>query len=281
MTQRAETAGPEEIREAWDSIADGFDEHVTDPNMAISDLALRRARLGGDERVLDVAAGTGALSIPAARLGAEVVSTDIAPGMVERLQARAEADDLSNLQTRVMDAHDLDLDDDTFDLAASQFGVMLVPDLPRALSEMVRVTRPGGKVLLVVMGPPTEVEFLPVFVGAIEQAVPDFEGLPTDPPPLPFQVSDPEVLARRLADAGLSEIEVEPANHALEFRSADHMWDWITSSNPIGAGLVADLTDDQRESALEILEYELLQRTNGGETAVLDNLVYTGIGTKS
>ena len=51
-------------------------------------------------------------------------------------------------------AHALELDDDSFDLTGSQFGVMLVPDQPLALREMVRVTKPGGRVLLIAYGSP-------------------------------------------------------------------------------------------------------------------------------
>ena len=53
-----------------------------------------------------------------------------------------------------MDCHALELPDDRFDVTGSQFGVMLVPDQPRALREMVRVTKPGGRVLVIAYGPP-------------------------------------------------------------------------------------------------------------------------------
>jgi ubiquinone/menaquinone biosynthesis C-methylase UbiE len=43
-----------------------------------------------------------------------------------------------------VDGHDLELEDDTFDITASQFGIMLFPDRPRALAELARVTKPGG-----------------------------------------------------------------------------------------------------------------------------------------
>ena len=59
---------------------------------------------------------------------------------------------------------------------------------------MKRVTRPGGRVFLVVYGPPTQFEFLGFFMAAIQAAVPGFTGLPLDPPPLPFQVADPALL---------------------------------------------------------------------------------------
>lgn len=100
-------------------------------------------------RVLDVAAGSGALSIPAAQRGARVLATDISPPMVERLLVRARTAGLLDLEARVMDGYALDLEDDTFDLTASQNGVSVFPDFARGLAEMVRVTRPGGQVMIV------------------------------------------------------------------------------------------------------------------------------------
>jgi len=269
-----------EVRSAWTAIASGYDEHVTPANMAIAEAALQRAGLRPDVRLLDVAAGSGALSIPAARTGAEVLATDVSPAMIERLERRASDEGLSNLEARVMDGQALELEDDTFDVAASQFGVMLFPDLPRGLAEMVRVTKPGGRVLLVTMGPPEDVEFLGFFLGAVEAAVPDFPGLPTDPPPLPFQVADPERLREELAGAGLTDVRVETANHRLEFQSGPQMWAWVTSSNPIGAGLVADLTEAQTAAAQRALDDMLAERAGDGGPAVLDNSVNVGIGTK-
>lgn len=111
--------------------------------MWVASEGLDRADLGRGMRFLDVAAGTGALSIPAARLGARVLATDISSGMLDRLVARARPEGLE-VETRVMDGHGLALDDDSFDVSGSQFGVMLLPDMPRGVSELVRVTRPGG-----------------------------------------------------------------------------------------------------------------------------------------
>ena len=72
-------------------------------------------------------------SIPAARLGARVLATDLSPAMLERLERRARDEGLS-IETRVMDGHALELDDDSFDIAGSQFGVMLFPDMPKGIA---------------------------------------------------------------------------------------------------------------------------------------------------
>ena len=274
------TQGHESARVAWDNIAAAFDEFTTPQNMVLAEDALRRVDLRAGMSFLDVAAGSGALSIPAARLGAQVLATDIAPAMVERLNARARAEGLSNLETRVMDGQALALEDDSFDISGSQFGIMLFPDLPRGLRELTRVTRSGGRVLMVAFGPPTQLEFLGFFMGAIRAVVPGFTGLPVDPPPLPFQVGDPEKLRQSMADAGLSDIRVERVNHAMKFQSGKHMWDMVTNSNPIGAGLVANLTDEQRSAAQKTLDGMLRERSGGSGPATLANAVHIGIGTK-
>lgn len=270
----------EQTRAAWDRIAAGFDRFVTEQGMPIATDALTRAGLRPGMRLLDVAPGSGALSIPAARLGAHVTAVDLSPNMIELLKARAGKEGLSNLEARVMDGHALELEDNSFDIAASQFGVMLFPDLPRGLREMARVTKPGGHVLMVVFASPAKIDFLNVFVGAIHSVVPGFAGLPMDPPPLPFQVSDPEKLRQALANAGLRDIRVEAGAETLELESGQQLWDWVTNSNPIAVMLIADLTEDQKTGVRQALDKALRERSGGNGPAILTNPVLIGIGTK-
>lgn len=274
------TQNLEQVRVAWDNIAAGYDDFVTPTHIWLAKEALHRVDLRPAESFLDVACGSGALSIPAARLGAHVTSVDIAPHMIERLLARARKEGLTNLEARVMDGHALELEDNTFDVVGSEFGVMLFPDLPRALRELVRVTKPAGRVLMVVYGPPTEVEFLSYFLGAMKAAVPGFTGLPTNPPPLPFQVADPQELSKRLTDAGLRDVRVDTTTEKLEFESGRQMWNWVVNSNPIGAMLVADLTEEQKSLVRQVLDGMLRERSGGTGPAVLTNPVHIGIGTK-
>lgn len=271
----------EEIRDAWNSIATGYDTFVTPTHMWLGNEALRRVGLGSDMRFLDVACGTGALSIPAAQLGAQVLSTDLSPTMIERVVARAQKEGLSNLEARVMDGHALDLEDDTFDVSGSQYGVMLFPDLPRGVREMARVTKPGGRVVMVVYGPPMEVEFLGFFISAMQSVVPGFTGPPMDPPPLPFQMADPNKLKQEMASARLNGVTVETVTEKLEFQSGKQMWDWVTNSNPIGRMLIADLTPAQETAVQQELDTLLRERAGGDGPATLTNPIHIGIGTKS
>ena len=141
-----------------------------------------------------------------------------------------------------MDGHRLELDDDSFDLAGSQFGVMLFPDMPKGIAELARVVRPGGRVLVTAYGDPHRIEFLGVFVTAVQAAVPGFEGPPMDPVPLPFQLQDPERLRQELdrrRAATTSRSRRSPSE--TEFRSGEHLWDWLVHSNPIVGEILGEL----------------------------------------
>lgn len=270
----------DETREAWDRIAAGYDTFVSPTEVPLANEALGRVGLNARMRFLDVAAGAGGLSLPAARLGARVTATDISPKMVERLLARAREEGLDGVDAVVMDGHALDFPDASFDIVASQFGVMLFPDLPRALAEMARVTVPGGRVLMIVYGSPTRIDFLGFFLGAVQSVVPGFPGLPSDPPPLEFQASEPAVLRQRLEQAGLVEVRIESSHERLFIASGQELWDWVMSSNPIAGMVVGDLDEEQRSEVRSALEAMVRERAGSASRAILTAPVLLGIGTK-
>jgi ubiquinone/menaquinone biosynthesis C-methylase UbiE len=271
---------PDQTRDAWNGVAAGYDEFVTPLVIPLAEQVLGRVDVRRGTRLLDVAAGTGALSLAGARLGAHVVATDIAPAMIERLQARAQQEGQKHLQGRVMDALELELPDDSFNVSASQLGVTVVPDLKRGLSEMVRVTKPGGKVLIAALGPPQKAEFFGFFLAALTATVPGFTGPPTDPPAPQFQVADPARFRQRLAEAGLGDITVEPVTFGLDVPSPAHLWGLVMNSNPMGRTLVAGLTEEQRTEVREVLAGMLRERSSGNVGAVLTMDVSIGIATK-
>lgn len=99
--------------------------------------------------VMDLGCGDGTTAVPAARLGAEVLGVDIARNLVEAGNRRAHAEGLTNLRFQEGDASDLgELNDQTFDLVVSVFGAMFAPRPFDVASEMVRVMRPGGRIVM-------------------------------------------------------------------------------------------------------------------------------------
>ena len=268
-------------RMAWDRIAASYDRTNTSTQMWLANEGLSRVGLHSGMRFLDVAAGSGALSIPAARRGADVLATDQSPVMLELLAARARQERLI-IETRVMDGHTLELPDNSFDVVGSQFGVMLFPNMPQGIREMVRVARPGGAVLVHAYGDPHQIDFLGFLVRALQSVHPTFNGPPMDPPPFEFQLADPERLRGEFAAAGLSNIRVETVIETTEFESGNDLWDWIVSSNPIVECLLnpLNLTTDETQLVKQALETMVRDRAGRNNIARLANPVNIGIGTK-
>jgi ubiquinone/menaquinone biosynthesis C-methylase UbiE len=100
-------------------------------------------------KVLDLGCGDGTTALPEARLGADVLGVDIAKNLIEAGNKRAKEEDLSNCKFQEGDASNLqELKDDTFDLVVSIFGAMFAPKPFDVAKEMVRVTRPGGRIVM-------------------------------------------------------------------------------------------------------------------------------------
>ena len=100
-------------------------------------------------KVLDLGCGDGTTALPSARLGADVLGVDIASNLVAAGNKRAELERLDNCRFQEGDASDLhELSDDTFDLVVSIFGAMFAPKPFEVAREMVRVTRPGGRIVM-------------------------------------------------------------------------------------------------------------------------------------
>jgi SAM-dependent methyltransferase len=104
--------------------------------------------IGPGHHVLDVAAGSGNVAIPAAATGAHVIATDLTPELLE--QGAVDADRVGvDLTWKVADAERLPFDDDAFDVVTSCVGVMFAPHHQESADELIRVTRPGGRIGLI------------------------------------------------------------------------------------------------------------------------------------
>lgn len=117
-----------------------------------SDAVVGRLYIEPGQDLLDVATGTGNAAVPAAQLGARVVGLDIVPELlvVARERATAAGVDAEFIEG---DAEALPFDDATFDRVSSTFGVMFAPRQQQAANELVRVTRPGGRIAVAAWTP--------------------------------------------------------------------------------------------------------------------------------
>ncbi|HEY2889103.1 MAG TPA: class I SAM-dependent methyltransferase [Dongiaceae bacterium] len=150
---------------------------------------VRRCAIEPGMRVLDVACGTGNTALPAARAGGQVTALDFAPNLLEQARARAAREGLT-IRFEESDMEALPHADASFDLVMSTFGVMFAPRPDLVAAELIRVCRPGGKIVLASWTADG-------FIGQIQQIMATY----SPPPPAmvsPLQWGEQDVVARRL-----------------------------------------------------------------------------------
>lgn len=109
--------------------------------------AVRGLGLKPGERVLEVGVGTG-LTLPLFPRHCRVVGVDLADAMLEKARERVRRLGLGHVELRLMDAGAMDFEDDAFDVVVAAYVVTAVPDYGALLREMIRVCRPGGRIVL-------------------------------------------------------------------------------------------------------------------------------------
>ena len=169
--------------------------------------AVELARVTTGSRALDVATGTGDLAVALREAGADVVGCDFSEEMLERARQKE-----PSVKFEWADALKLPYEDDSFDAATVGFGARNFSDLGCGLSEMARVVRPGGRVVVLEITTPQKPPLSHFFSFWFDRAVPALGRIAGDSDAysyLPNSVKrfpDPEALAAELAGAGLEEI---------------------------------------------------------------------------
>jgi demethylmenaquinone methyltransferase/2-methoxy-6-polyprenyl-1,4-benzoquinol methylase len=153
MTANYTGPDPARIRSMFARVAARYDRANTILSAGIHHqwrrAAVRWSDAGPGQKVLDCATGTGDLAIAFRKSGAEVIGTDFTPEMIEHARAKNR-----EIRFEVADVTALPFDDASFDVASIAFGIRNVGDPRRALAEMARVLRPGGRLIVLEFGQP-------------------------------------------------------------------------------------------------------------------------------
>ena len=250
-------------REQWQEAAEAW--HRWGPTLEqwlgpATELMLDQARIGPGARVLDLAAGAGGQTIAAARRvgpSGSVLATDISPAILAYAADAARAAGLANVEVREMDGEELDLDDRSFDAVVCRVGLIYFPDQQRALREIHRVLRPGGRVSAVVYSTAERNPFFSIPVTIIRRIA----GLPAPAPglPGPFSLGGPGMLESAYANAGFEDVDVRPLDAPVRFPTAAECVRFERESFGALHAMLANVTPAERDQAWREIEEDLRQ----------------------
>lgn len=268
-------------REQWQSAAEAW--YRWSPTLTqwlgkATDKMLEMAGISSGQKVLDVAAGAGEQSISTAKkVGPDgyVLATDISSNILEFAKMMADQAGLDNIKTEVMDGENLTVADESFDAVISRVGLIYFPDQQKALKEMLRVLKPGGKIAAIVYSTPDKNKFFSVPVSIIR-------GRAKLPPPLPgqpgpFSLGAEGIIEKAFAQAGFINVRSELVNSPLELPDAKDCVRFEKESFGALHQMMSGLSDDEKQSVWQQIEQELQQfETENGFTGPCEMVVAVG-----
>ena len=230
------------------------------------------AGLKSGDHVLDLAAGTGDQSLMAARKvgpAGMVLAIDLSAQMLDVAAKRAQAEGLTAIRTRVMDAGQLDLEEGSFDAIICRNGLSLSPQLHATLRGMRRVLKPGGNVAALVWSRnpfhQLPLTILAKYVGEASATLPN-----------PLSLSDPAVFAQALREAGFRDVMIRPLALRLHFASLDA---FLESRRVVIARLLGQMSQHVQQQVLDEVR-EGLTQFEGPQGLVASGETLLGVGTR-
>ena len=256
MTDDRSTYVRDEMRRDWGRRTRAYATMSAPRNRPCAEALVALTRIAPGERVLDVATGPGVVALLAAtRVGptGSVLATDLTPEWAEIVAEGAVAAGVDDRVTfQAMGAENLDLQDDLFDVALCQFGLMFLPDPIQGLREMYRVLRPGGRLGIAVWSTVDKVQHQLVTstILAAAPAPAAAQRLPT-----PLELGEPGLIEQHVATAGFQEIAVTRQSFEGIYGEPEDEWQSRTSS-PTGA--LAQAINTLSAAELERIHQEVI-----------------------
>lgn len=260
-------------RYGWDKAAAHYERTWHAQLEPAQTALLDMANLVPGEHVLDLACGTGLVTFRAAELaGAHgaVLGTDISAEMIAACENAARARGIANCRFERMDAEELALENESFDVALCALGLMYAPNPERVVTEMHRVLLPGGRAVCAVWGERARcgwAEIFPIVDARVQSEV----------CPLFFRIGTGDGLEHAYAAAGFTGIQSRRFAATLDYRSADEACEAAFAGGPVALAYSRFTQDMRAEACAEYLASIEAYRRGDGYAVPGEFVVVSGI----
>jgi ubiquinone/menaquinone biosynthesis C-methylase UbiE len=216
-------------RYGWDKAALYYETFWHRQLLPAQQKLLQMAKLQAGEKIIDIACGTGLVSFPAADQAGKngfVLGADISDKMVEMATVLAKEKSLHHVKFERMDAEELKIEDERYDVALCALGLMYVPGPLKALKEMYRVLKRGGRAVAAVWGQRANCGWAEIFE-IVDRRV------ASEVCPLFFTLGNEDVLQKHFEAAGFNNIITERFNTSLEYASGEEACGAAFAGGPV------------------------------------------------
>ena len=236
-------------RYGWDKAANFYEDAWQQQLKPAQDLLLDIADIREGEKILDIACGTGLVSFRAAALAGKsgsVVATDISDKMVAIATSLATENGIENISFRQMDAEKLDFADNNFDIVLCALGFMYVPDVSKALEEMLRVLKPGGKAVAAVWGSRENCGWSEIFPIVDKRVA-------SEVCPMFFNLGSGKMLDLHFSKAGFENVKSEKIKTSLKYHNEEEACTAMFEGGPVALAYFKFSQETKNEARAEYL----------------------------
>jgi ubiquinone/menaquinone biosynthesis C-methylase UbiE len=204
-------------RYGWDKASGYYEAYWQEQLYPAQQKLLQLANIKRGDKIIDIACGTGLVSFPAAEQAGEkgfVMATDISDKMVETGTTIAKEKNISTIRFQRMDAEELAVEDNSYDIALCALGLMYFPDPLKAIKEMYRLLKPGGHAVAAVWGQRKNCGWADVFE-IVDRRV------ASEVCPMFFNLGNEGTLQQYMSAGGFNNISIERINTVLNYSSGE------------------------------------------------------------
>ena len=225
------TINPLSTVEPWDLVTDGYTRELIPVFQKWTRDSLEQVPLNRTDSVIDIACGPGTVSLLVAPIVNQVMALDFSEEMINALRKQIDGSGITNIHAQVCDCQALPFEDEQFDAAFSQFGLMFFPDRMKGFAEAYRVLKPGGRISVSSWAPVAQSEAMTTMLEALEAGFKQYLPSAKDNRNIVKGLDDPDTFIDELQQSGFENVAIREVAHSFAADTPARFWKRMAASS--------------------------------------------------